>query len=53
MFPLIAACVQDSNLPLQHQQPGTHLSGCSQGPVESGAHHLQGVALGDQSPGRL
>lgn len=45
--------VQDPHLSLQHQQPGTYLSGCPEGPVEPRPHHLQGPPVSDQSTGRL
>lgn len=50
---VFAVGVQDPHLSLQHQQPGTHLSGRPEGPVEPRPHHLQGATVGDQPTGRL
>ncbi len=35
--------VQDANIPLQHQQPGTDLPGHPEGPVEPSTNNLKGA----------
>ena len=45
--------VQDTDLPLQHQQPGRHLSRHPQRQLEPGSHRLQSAPLSLFPPHRL